>query len=312
MALAAHEQVILFLNRRGSSTFVLCRDCGHVLKCERCDLPFTYHSAEDDLVCHHCNQRTFLPPQCPSCWSGRIKFFGLGTQRLEELVQQTYPQARVLRWDLDTTRGSKTAHERILDRFVAGEADIMIGTQMIAKGLDLPKVTLVGVISADTIIHLPDFQAAERTFSLLTQVAGRAGRSILGGKVVVQTYSPDHPAIQAASRHDYTDFYRREMAFRREHWYPPLSKLVLLRYINADSQRAELEANRLYRQLTLKIARLGLPDTNLIGPAPSYFPRERGKWRWQIIVRGSDPCVLLRDMRLPLGWRIDVDPVSLL
>jgi len=226
-------------------------------------------------------------------------------------VQQTYPQARVLRWDLDTTRGSKTAHERILDRFVAGEADIMIGTQMIAKGLDLPKVTLVGVISADTTIHLPDFRASERTFSLLTQVAGRAGRSILGGKVVVQTYSPDHPAIQAASRHDYGAFYQREIAFRREHWYPPLSKLILLRYVHSDPERAEREANRLYRQFTQKIARLGMPDTDLIGPAPSYFPRERGKWRWQIIVRGADPSALLRDVRLPLGWRIDVDPVSL-
>jgi primosomal protein N' (replication factor Y) len=312
VALAAGQQIILFLNRRGNATFVLCRDCGHVLKCPRCDLPFTYHSAEDDLICHHCNQHTFLPPQCPSCWSGRIKFFGLGTQRLEELVQQTYPRARVVRWDLDTTRGSKTAHERILDRFVNGEADIMIGTQMIAKGLDLPKVTLVGVISADTLIHLPDFRAAERTFSLLTQVAGRAGRSILGGKVVLQTYSPDHPAIQAASHHDYAAFYRGEMAFRREHWYPPLSKLILLRYVHPNPERAEQEAGRLYRQLTLKIARLGLPETSLIGPAPAYFPRERGKWRWQIIVRGADPSILLRDMRLPLGWRIDVDPVSLL
>ena len=311
VALAAGEQVILFLNRRGAATFVMCRDCGHVLKCPRCDVPLTYHSAVDDLICHHCNYKTFVPPQCPSCWSGRIRFFGVGTQRVEELVTEAYPRARIVRWDLDTT-GGKHAHEQILDRFIEGEADVMIGTQMIAKGLDLPRVTLVGVITADTIINLPDFRAGERTFQLLTQVAGRAGRSILGGKVIIQTYTPHHPAIQAASGHDYQAFYRREIDFRREHWYPPISRLIRLTYSGSGANEARRQAEHLHRILTLKISRLGLPEINLIGPAPAFISRRRGKWRWQIIVRGSDPHVLLQDMRLPLGWRVDVDPVSML
>mgnify|MGYP005847603161 CR=1 FL=1 len=311
VALAAREQVILFLNRRGTATFVMCRDCGHVLKCPRCDLPLTYHSAEDDLICHHCNYTTFLPPQCPSCWSGRIKFFGAGTQKVEEVVHEAYPQARVIRWDLDTT-GGKMAHEEILDAFVRGEADIMIGTQMIAKGLDLPRVTLVGVISADTMLNLPDYASGERAFQLLAQVAGRAGRSILGGKVVLQTYTPHHPAVQAASRHDYEAFYRREIAFRQQHRYPPFSRLVRLTCLRSNSDAAQHDAEALHRMLALKIAREGLPDVDLIGPAPAFFARVRGRYRWQIVVRGRDPTALLRDVRLPVGWRIDVDPVSLL
>ena len=311
VALAAKEQIILFLNRRGAASFVICRDCGYVLKCPHCDLPLTYHSAVDDLICHHCNYRTFVPPQCPSCWSGRIKFFGLGTQRVEELVREAYPQARVVRWDLDTT-GGKLAHEHILDQFIKGEADIMIGTQMIAKGLDLPKVTLVGVISADTMLNLPDYRSGERTFQLLTQVAGRAGRSILGGKVIIQTYTPQHPAIQAASKHDFRAFYEQEIAFRRKFWYPPISRLIQLIYTDTNAARAQGEAERLHRALTLKIAREGLPEVNLIGPAPAFFARLRGKSRWQIIVRGTEPSRLLRDVHLPLNWRVDVDPVSLL
>ena len=311
VALAAGEQIILFINRRGEATFVMCRDCGHVLKCPRCDLPLTYHSAVDDLICHHCNYKTFVPPQCPSCWSGRIRYFGTGTQRVEELVRQAYPRARVVRWDLDTT-GGKLDHERLLDQFIKGEADIMVGTQMIAKGLDLPMVTLVGVIAADTTINLPDFRSGERTFQLLTQVAGRAGRSILGGKVIIQSYTPQHPAIQAASKHDYAAFYAREIAFRREHWYPPLSRLVQLVYTNANAAAAQREAEKLHRILTLKIARLGLAEVGLIGPAPAFFSRLRGKYRWQLLIRGTDPAALLRDMHLPLGWRVDVEPVSLL
>ena len=311
VALAAGEQIILFLNRRGDATFVMCRDCGHVLKCPHCDVPLTYHSAVDDLICHHCNYTTFLPPQCPSCWGGRIRFFGIGTQRVEQLVREEYPNARVVRCDLDTT-GGRRDHERILDRFINGEADIMIGTQMIAKGLDLPRVTLVGVITADTMINLPDLRAGERTFQLLTQVAGRAGRSILGGRVIIQTYTPEHPAVQAARTHDYETFYQREIAFRREHWYPPLSQLVRLIYVGRSKDIARRQAERLHRSLTVKIARLGIEDVDLIGPAPAFFSRLRGKWRWHILIRGKDPARLIRDMRLPLGWRIDVDPVSLL
>lgn len=309
--LAAGEQIILFLNRRGTATFVMCRDCGHVLKCPRCDVPLTYHGARDELVCHHCNRRSAVTSVCPNCWSKRIKFFGIGTQKVEAVTRELFPQARLLRWDRDAT-GSKDAHDIFLERFINHEADVMIGTQMVAKGLDLPLVTLVGVINADTALYLPDFRAGERTFQILTQVAGRAGRSVLGGQVIVQTYTPEHYCIQAASRHDYEGFYRQELDFRREQNYPPLRRLAQLVYTHRDAARCEEEADKLYRLLRLKIARLGLPGVDLIGPAPCFRRRLRGKYRWQIVVRAADPRTLLADMVFPLGWRVDVDPVSLL
>jgi primosomal protein N' (replication factor Y) len=309
--LAQRQQAILFLNRRGSSTFVNCRDCGFVLKCPRCDLPLTYHESSSQLTCHHCSHTAALSGRCPNCKSTRIRHFGIGTERVEEQVHAAFPQARVVRWDLDTT-GGRLAHERLLDAFVGGRADIMIGTQMIAKGLDLPRVTLVGVISADTMLNLPDLRASERTFQLLTQVAGRAGRSVLGGKVIIQTYTPQHPAIQAASRHDYAAFYAQELDYRREHWYPPLSRFVCMLYVHENARQAQAEAERMAGVLRFKIARLGLPELDVIGPAPAFFARLRGKWRWQIILRGTDPTVLLRDMDLALGWRVDVDPVAML
>lgn len=309
--LEAGEQAILFLNRRGAATFVMCRDCGHVLRCRRCEVPLTYHATEAGLICHHCNQRAMLPQLCPACASPRIKHFGIGTQRVEEVVHELFPEARVVRWDRDTTR-HRGAHERILQRFIRGEADIMVGTQMVAKGLDLPLVTLVGVVTADTGLHLPDFRAGERTFQLLTQVAGRAGRSILGGQVIIQTYDPNHYAVQAASRHSYADFYRYELAFRREHAYPPFRKLIRLIYADANAEKARAEAERLAGVLSNKIARLGLPETMLIGPAPAFLQRLRGQSRWHILVRAPDPHALLAGLRFPVGWRIDVDPVSLL
>lgn len=310
-SLAAKEQVILFLNRRGAATFVMCRDCGHVLKCKRCDVPLTYHFTEEKLVCHHCNWRTHVPETCPGCWSERIRHFGVGTQKVEAVTRELFPGAETVRWDRDTT-GGKMAHEEILEKFITHQADVMIGTQMIAKGLDLPLVTLVGVMSADTALHLPDFRAAERTFQLLTQVAGRAGRSILGGKVIMQTYTPAHYAIQAASRHDYGGFYEQEMEFRRQHRYPPFSELVRLIYVHRDALRCQEEAERMERVLTNKIARLGLPEIDLIGPAPAFLSRIRGQYRWHIIVRGRESRSLLGDLSFPLGWRVDVDPVSVL
>jgi primosomal protein N' (replication factor Y) len=309
--LAAKQQAILYLNRRGAATFVLCRDCGHVEACPRCSVPLTYHSAGDTLLCHHCNQRYPVPFTCPECQSKRIRYFGSGTQNLEEAVQTTFPQARTLRWDRDVT-GAKGSHDAILSRFTAHEADVLIGTQMIAKGLDLPLVTLVGVIAADVGLFLPDFRAGERTFQLLTQVAGRAGRSALGGQVIVQTYHPDHYAIVAASRHDYEGFYRQEMVFRRQQGYPPIRRLARLEYHHSQRAKAQSEATRLAEQLRGEIARLALPDTDLIGPAPCFFSQQRGEYRWQVVVRSPDPILLLRTLALPLGWRLDIDPVDLL
>ena len=309
--LAAREQVILFLNRRGTATFILCRDCGHVFKCRRCDNPMTFHGSGDQLVCHHCNRRERVPTKCPQCGGARIRYFGVGTEKVEAEIQAMFPKARTLRWDWDVTRG-KESHEAILEKFTMRQADILIGTQMIAKGLDMPFVTLVGVISADTSLNLPDFRAGERTFQLLTQVAGRAGRSILGGKVIVQTYNPDHYAIVAASAHDYRSFYEREIAFRREQGYPPFNRLIRLLYSHANDKRAQEESARMFGVLQTRIAQRGLPSLDLIGPAPAFFHRVRGGYRYQIILRGQDPHALIADLALPLGWRVDVDPVSVL
>jgi primosomal protein N' (replication factor Y) len=309
--LAAREQVILFLNRRGTATFILCRDCGYVFKCKRCTNPMTYHGTGDQLVCHHCNRRDRVPSKCPNCGSIRIRYFGVGTEKVEAEIQALFPKARTLRWDYDVTRG-KDSHETILEKFVQHQADVLIGTQMIAKGLDLPLVTLVGVVSADTAINLPDFRSGERTFQLLTQVAGRAGRSILGGKVIVQTYNPDHYAIQAASNHDYRAFYDQEIVFRREQNYPPYSRLIRLLFAHANEKQAQLESARMQRMLETRIAQLGLPSLDLIGPTPAFFNRVRGQYRYQIMLRGENPQALIEDLAMPLGWRVDVDPVSIL
>lgn len=309
--LAAGGQAILYLNRRGNSTFVLCRDCGHVQSCPRCHSPLTWHSAGGALVCHHCNLRSAPPMLCPACGSGRIRYFGAGTERVEEVAREAFPEARIIRWDADTT-GKRGAHEAILARFVGGRADILVGTQMIAKGLDLPRVTLVGVVSADTGLHFPDFRSSERSFQLLSQVAGRAGRSTLGGQVILQTYAPEHPAIVSAAAHDYAGFYRREIAFRAENRYPPFSRLVRLLFLAPTPRAAREESERMAQLLRGRIERLGLAETGVIGPAPAFFARERGRARWQLLVRSPDPHALLAEVAFGPGWRVDVDPVDVL
>ena len=309
--LNAGQQAILYLNRRGAATFVMCRDCGHVEACPRCAVPLTFHSEGEALVCHHCNRRFPAPATCAECGGRRIRYFGTGTERVEDAVRLEFPAARTLRWDRDVT-GAKGSHDAILAKFVAHEADVLVGTQMIAKGLDLPLVTLVGVVAADTGLFLPDFRAAERTFQLLTQVAGRAGRSTLGGEVVVQTYHPDHYAVVAASNHDYEAFYRQEMGFRRQQGYPPVGRLAQLIYHSTQRAKAQAESTRLAELLRGEISRLGLADTDLIGPAPCFFSQQRGEYRWQIVVRGPDPAALLRQMPSLQGWRLDVDPVDML
>jgi primosomal protein N' (replication factor Y) len=317
--LDGREQTILFLNRRGTNTFVLCRDCGHVEECRYCAVPLTYHTDAaghtSRLVCHHCNRTYPVPEVCPepTCKSKRIRFFGAGTERIEEAVKEIAPAARVLRWDADTTM-RKGSHEQIMAAFAAHEADILIGTQMIAKGLDLPLVTLVGVISADIGLFLPDFRSSERTFQLLTQVAGRAGRSQRGGRVVIQSYRPDHYVIQAAARHDYQGFYARELAFRREHGYPPLRRLARLIYWEKRLDHAKQETQRMATLLRRRLDGLGLAGeaASLLGPAPAFFERHRGYYRWQLILRAPDPAAVLRGLEIPFGWRIDIDPLTLL
>lgn len=310
--LARREQAILFLNRRGTSTFVFCRDCGEALKCERCDMPLTYHTGEGgaQLVCHHCNFRRTQPERCPHCGSKRVKYFGSGTEKVEDAVRDLFPEARTLRWDQDATR-FKGAHELILQQFSTHQADVLIGTQMIAKGLDLPLVTLVGVISADVGLGLPDYRATERTFQVLTQVAGRAGRGLLGGRVVLQTYAPEHYIVQAASHHDYAAFYARELRYRKDLGYPPFRRVMRLVFRHADAARAEAEANALAKELREQIRSEKLAATDLVGPAPCFFGKINGESRWQIIVRSPDPAVLARGRTLK-GWFVDVDPVGTL
>ncbi len=311
--LDAGEQAILFLNRRGTHSFVMCRDCGFVDECPRCETPLTYHERAAQLICHRCNRREPIPEHCPSCRSHRIRFFGTGTQRIEELVGQIAPRARLLRWDRDTT-GRKGSHERILERFASHEADVLIGTQMIAKGLDLPLVTLVGVVAADVGLYLPDFRGPERTFQLLTQVAGRAGRSRRGGRVVFQSYTPQHYALQAASVHDYHAFYKREMDFRREQHYPPVSRLARLIFWHKKLETVVGQTDRMMRNLQLRAEELGIwgEGVDLLGPAPAPYARFRSYYRWQIIIRASDPSAFLQGIDIPFGWRIDIDPVSMM
>jgi primosomal protein N' (replication factor Y) len=310
-ALGRGEQVILFLNRRGTATFILCRDCGHVVHCPRCETPLTYHGPRARLVCHHCDHRQPQPEHCPRCGGDRIRYFGLGTERVEREVHGRWPEARTLRWDRDTAR-NHAAHAAILHLFSTGLAHVLVGTQMIAKGLDLPLVTVVGVISADTALNLPDFRAGERTFQLLTQVAGRAGRGLLGGRVILQTYRPDHYAVAAAADHDYAAFAARELAFRREQGYPPYRRLVKLVYEHTSPSRAQAEAGALAQRLRDALARRGLPSADLMGPAPAFFARLRGRYRWQLLLRHAEPAKILRAVEIPAGWRVDVDPVSVL
>lgn len=307
--LDAGEQAILFLNRRGASTYVFCRDCGWVARCPRCDSSLSHHDDRDELLCHHCGYSTEPVAKCPECGGERVRHFGAGTQQVVNEVQRLLPEVRTLRWDWDATR-TKGSHSLILKQFAEHGADVLIGTQMLAKGLDLPMVTLVGVVSADTGLNLPDYRAPERTFQVLTQVAGRAGRGLLGGRVILQTYQPDHYAVTSASNHNYQSFYARELKNRKELGYPPFRRLVRLVYRDVSSSRAETVARQTAATIKTSIHRNQQP-LDLIGPAPCFFSRIRGHYRWQLVLRGENPSEAVPP-ELGQGWGIDVDPVNLL
>jgi primosomal protein N' (replication factor Y) len=309
-AVAANEQVILFLNRRGGATFIQCRSCGFVLRCRRCEVPLAQHIAGNILTCHQCGYKAPIPQACPSCSSRQLKFLGAGTQKLEQETRYAFPRARQLRWDSDTTTG-KTSHEVILQKFRNRQAEILIGTQMVAKGLDIPSVTLVGVVSADTALNLPDFRAGERTFQLLSQVAGRAGRGPSEGRVIIQTFSPGHYAIQAAARHDYTSFYEQEIAYRRQLHNPPFTRLVRLVYVHTNDAICQREAEKMKKRLLEEIAARGIGGIDIIGPAPAFIHRLRGRFRWQLILRGSELSAFLSPLAFPRGWTVDIDPMGL-
>jgi primosomal protein N' (replication factor Y) len=314
---ASGERVILLQNRRGYAPFVQCADCGEALRCRDCAVTMTFHAPGRRMVCHYCGRSSGAPASCPSCQGPGLRYGGVGTQRVEEALLSQFPGVRVLRMDVDTTR-RKGAHDRLLDAFRRGDADILLGTQMVAKGLDFPGVTLVGVISADTALNLPDFRAPERTFQLLAQVAGRSGRGDRPGEVVIQTYRPDDPAIRAACDHDFASFAERELEDRRVLGYPPFGRLIAFLFRGAEEPAVTAEAGA-----CADLLRGAASGAEVLGPAAAPLSRLKGEFRWQVILKGAVPSHLkdlARQALSRLGERprpgvrmsVDVDPVSLL
>ena len=303
-------QMILFLNRRGSASYVQCRNCGFNLRCRRCDVALTYHRSVGRFVCHYCGYRRLAPAKCPRCLSYRLSYYGVGTEAVVEEVAALFPDVTVLRWDRDAAK-SPRAYEGLLSRFRSGQAQVLVGTQMIAKGLHFPSVTLVGVVSADTGLNIPDYRSGERTFQLLCQVAGRAGRGPRAGRVIVQTYQPDNYAVRAAATQDYPGFFVQEVAFRGEQGDPPFGRLIRLLYTHTNLALCEREASRMARLLRGEREAGGHSEIDLLGPTPAYPVRLRGRYRWHLVLRGPEPRALLERVAIPQGWVVDVDPVAL-
>ncbi len=314
------ERIILLQNRRGYAPTVQCTDCGKSIECPHCQVTLTYHATHQNMMCHYCGHTMPALSVCPSCNSAHLHLLGVGTQRVEETLTTQFPDARILRLDVDTTK-NKGSHDRILERFSQGQADILLGTQMVAKGLDFPGVTLVGVISADTSIHLPDFRASERTFQLLTQVSGRAGRGVLPGEVVVQTYLPDGEAVQCARHHDFLDFAKRELDARHSLHYPPFGRLILLLFKGRDEQEVARSAGLCAEALRSQSP----PDIEVMGPVQAPIGRIQRTYRWQVLLKSESPGRLNAATRLALSQfdhrrprtsrvilSVDVDPISML
>jgi primosomal protein N' (replication factor Y) (superfamily II helicase) len=274
------QQAVLFLNKRGHSSFVMCRDCGYVMNCPYCDISLTYHRVNEQMKCHYCGYETYVPKQCPECSSEYIRYFGTGTQKVEEELGKVLPEARIIRMDVDTT-GRKGAHEKLLKDFQEGKADILLGTQMIAKGLDFPNITLVGVLSADTMLHLPDFRASEKTFQLLTQVSGRAGRHQLPGEVIIQTYTPEHYSVELAGTQDYDLFYQREMMIRKTHHYPPFYYLSLITISHEQLMTVVSATEKIVNYVRSQLSK----EAVVLGPAASPIPRINNRYRYQCLIK---------------------------
>jgi primosomal protein N' (replication factor Y) len=312
------EQTVLFLNKRGFSSFVLCRDCGTVVECPNCDISLTYHRANERLKCHYCGHEEHVPLECPQCKSDYIRFFGTGTQKAQEEIAKLFPDARVIRMDVDTT-SKKGSHERLLRQFSEGQADILLGTQMIAKGLDFPNITLVGVLAADTTLHLADFRAAEKTFQLMTQVSGRAGRHELPGEVFIQTYSPEHYAIDLAKAQQYEPFYNLEMTTRRQYGYPPFYFVTLVQFTHEDLLKVADFADKATRFLKGSLS----PETVIIGPTAAAISRVNNRYRYQCLIKYKKEPKLTETLqqlikyyrtdwiKAGLTMTVDMDPVSI-
>ena len=312
--LTRKEQAMLFLNRRGFSTSIICKKCGLVAKCKKCDSVMVYHFAEKKIICHYCNYKAEVPNICPKCNSGYMRFQGMGTERIESELHRYFPEGASERMDTDSMR-KRGSHDKVLTRFLKHGIDVLVGTQMIAKGHDFPKVTLVGVVAADTTLNIPDFRASERTFNLLTQVAGRAGRGKQEGLVVIQTYTPGHYAITTASKHDYNSFYKKEIAIREELKLPPFVHIIKLVLRSKNEERLLDGSSRLAKALKKKFT----GSTKVIGPAPAAIPKLRGQYRRNILLKTKDPAGFnmrlreaLRTFKRPSGVfiAVDVDPMS--
>ena len=305
----AGDQAILVINRRGSASVVVCRDCGHVQACPDCERPLVYHQAGTTLRCHHCGRATPMATRCPACGSPRIRYLGGGTERVEREVRAAFPGLRVGRLDRDVAE-RRGAAERVLDAFAAGRLDALVGTSLVTKGLDVPGVTLVGVVSADIALNLPDERAAERTYQLLAQAVGRAGRGDRPGLAIIQSYQPDHPAIAAIAAGDGNAFYEAELELRARFGSPPFGRLVKLTVGLADRAAAEAAAVEMADRLRARAAERDAAVA-VVGPAPAYIARRAERWRYNVVLRGDDPVALL-DGGLDAPWSVDVDPESLL
>jgi len=317
------KQSLLFLNRRGFAHFILCPDCGFTFKCPNCSVTLTHHLKDHSLRCHYCDYRIYAPGSCPQCRGDRLKGMGIGTERLEQEIRNLFPGAQVSRMDRDTT-SRRRAHQEILKGLESGMIDILVGTQMIVKGHDFPNVTFVGVVSADTSLHFPDFRSSERTFQLLTQVAGRAGRGEVSGEVVIQTFNPDHYSILKAKDHDFIGFYQEESQFRKALDYPPFSRLINFRLTGNSEKRTKTMAEELGTVGRTLLKRKFPKGIEILGPSAAPFTKMRGKFRWQMLVKGKSSQLLHQfaqeltsHMEVQTKGRgvhldIDVDPIFIL
>ncbi|MEG0238084.1 MAG: primosomal protein N' [Clostridium sp.] len=316
-ALEKKEQVILFLNRRGFSTFISCRSCGYVFKCPECDISMTYHK-NGYLVCHYCGRAEKQVKVCPKCNSKYVKFFGAGTERVENEVRKYFKDARILRMDADTTR-NKDSYERIYNSFKNREADILIGTQMITKGLDFKGITLVGILSADMSLNIPDYRSGEKTFQLITQVAGRAGRGDREGKVIIQSYTPNHPSLKYVINNDYTGMFKEEIAVRKAMGYPPFGKILLIRGVSKNEEKLK----EFIKKAKENIEKVIEEDLDILGPTPCIVSKIKDKFRWQILIKGKikdELCKKIKDILYEMNKsvyneiriNIDINPNNLL
>lgn len=306
-AINKHEQVVLFINRRGLATFIQCRNCGFIPNCARCSAALTYHAASKRLICHHCRKSYPVIKKCQYCSGEDIKYFGIGTETVEAECRKLFPTAKVTRFDSDAMSKS-SEYEAAVKSFQKHESDILVGTQLIAKGLNFPGVSLVGVVNADVGLNLPDFRSGERTFQLLCQVAGRAGRGTFAGKAVIQTFNPEYYAIKFAGLHDYPGFYRSEIKYRRGFGYPPFSNMIRLVYSHTKAEKCKVEADIAFQMIRARIETKGMPGIKIIGPTTTYIARLRGRYQMQIILLGRNLHAILNEINLPRGWLLDVDP----